>query len=40
LIGIFQGLVLQKAWDADVDTAACADALATLIGLRVACARP
>ena len=39
LIGFFQGLVLQSAWDADVDTAACADALATLIGLRRARAR-
>jgi TetR/AcrR family transcriptional regulator, transcriptional repressor of aconitase len=39
LIGLFQGLVLQNAWDADVDTAACADALATLLGLRVARAR-
>jgi TetR/AcrR family transcriptional regulator, transcriptional repressor of aconitase len=34
LIGFFQGLVLQNAWDADVDTTACADALATLIGVR------
>jgi TetR/AcrR family transcriptional regulator, transcriptional repressor of aconitase len=40
LIGVFQGLVLQNAWDADVDTAACAHALATLIGLRGAGARP
>ena len=39
LIAFFQGLVLQNAWDADVDTAACAEALATLIGLRVARAR-
>jgi TetR/AcrR family transcriptional regulator, transcriptional repressor of aconitase len=40
LIGVFQGLVLQNAWDGDVDAAACTDALATLIGLRGACARP
>src|SRR6266481_2486750 len=31
LIAAFQGLVLQQAWDADVDAAACADALAVLI---------
>jgi AcrR family transcriptional regulator len=34
LIAFFQGLVLQNAWDAGVDAAACAEALATLIGLR------
>jgi AcrR family transcriptional regulator len=39
LIAFFQGLVLQKAWDVDVDTVACAEALATLIGLPVASAR-
>jgi TetR/AcrR family transcriptional regulator, transcriptional repressor of aconitase len=39
LIGFFQGLILQKAWDIDVDTLACADALATLIGLPAAPAR-
>jgi uncharacterized membrane protein len=31
LIAAFQGLVLQQAWDARVDAAACAGALATLI---------
>jgi hypothetical protein len=31
LIASFQGLVLQQAWDAGVDAAACADALAVLI---------
>ena len=31
LIASFQGLVLQQAWDASVDAAACADALAMLI---------
>jgi AcrR family transcriptional regulator len=31
LIASFQGLVLQQAWDASVDAAACADALAVLI---------
>jgi len=31
LIACFQGLVLQQAWDASVDAAACARALATLI---------
>jgi len=39
LIGVFQGLVLQNAWDAEVDTGACAEALATLIGRSVAGAR-
>jgi AcrR family transcriptional regulator len=32
LIAFFQGIVLQKAWDPSVDGAACANALALLIG--------
>jgi TetR/AcrR family transcriptional regulator, transcriptional repressor of aconitase len=31
LIAFFQGLVLQQAWDANIDTVACAHALAMLI---------
>lgn len=31
LIAAFQGLVLQQAWDADVDARACAEALAVLM---------
>jgi len=38
LIAAFQGLVLQQAWDAHVDAAACADALAVLIASRRASA--
>jgi AcrR family transcriptional regulator len=34
LIASFQGLVLQQAWDARVDAAACAEALAVLIPSR------
>jgi hypothetical protein len=34
LIAAFQGLVLQQAWDAGVDAAACAEALAVLIASR------